>query len=114
MSVSEVNRARYRATMISREVKWLFQAIPERFRQRIRARLWRWLFLSPEGEVHRAGEIVLADLREFAAGQPLFSPDPLTMARRAGRREVLERIVNYLNLDEQTVRKLMELDDGLE
>jgi hypothetical protein len=115
MAVSENNRLRYRAMLISREVKWLFQAIPERWRVRLTGWLARQLFLSPEGKVHHAGEIVLADLRDFAAvGMPIFSSDPLIMARRLGRREVVERLINYLNLDEGTVQQLMRLDDGLE
>lgn len=34
------------------------------------------------------------------------------MARREGRREVFARIQYFLNLDENTVQKLMEIDDG--
>ena len=113
MSVSETNRVRYRAILISREVKWLFKAVPDRFRDRVRRWFWRWVFLTDEGQLTRAGEILLADLREFATAAPLFSTEPLLMARRAGRREVFERIVAYLNLDEATVQKLMEVDDGL-
>lgn len=114
MAVTQQNRARYRAILISREVKWALMAVPERFQNLLRVWLWRWLFKGPDGKLHRAGEIVLADLRDFAAvGQPIFSPDPLVMARRLGRREVVERIINYLNLDEGTVQKIMELDDGL-
>ncbi|OYX62732.1 MAG: hypothetical protein B7Y88_13850 [Sphingomonadales bacterium 32-64-17] len=119
MAVSQANRIRYRATLISREVKALFKAVPSRFFERLAGRflfgrLLRWLFLGREGEVHRAGEIVLAELRNRYMLKPVFSTDPLVMARRAGQREVLEDIFNYLNLDETTVRKLMELDDGLE
>lgn len=114
MAVNERNRLRYRATLISREVKWLFKAVPERWQPHLQALVWRWLFSAEDGKPHRAGEIVLADLREFCTGAPLFSQDPLVMARRAGRREVFDRITNYLNLDEAMVQKLMELDDGLE
>lgn len=114
MAVTEENRMRYRAMLISREVKWLFMAVPERWRDAMQGLFWRWLFLAPDGTPHHAGEVLLADLREFATGQPLFSSDPLIMARRAGRREVFERIINYLNLDEDMVQKMMELDDGLE
>lgn len=115
---SQANQLRRRAILIARDVKWLFHAIPERFfksiaRRTLTGAILRWLFLSPEGQVHRAGEIVLADLRQFCAGQRLFDPDPLVMARRAGRREAFERLIHYLNLDEGTVQKLMELDDGI-
>jgi hypothetical protein len=114
VAVSAENRLRYRSMRISREVKWLLMAVPGRFQERLRARLWRWLFLSDAGKIHRAGEVLLADLRDFAAvGLPIFDPDPAIMARRLGRREVVERIINYLNLDEATVQQLMQLDDGL-
>ncbi len=110
MAVSETNRARFRAVLISRAVKELFWGlIPRR-------RLWRWLFFGEDGTVlRRPGEILLADLREFAFldGRSIFHTDPLMMARREGRREVGMRILNYLNLDENVVQKLMELDDGL-
>lgn len=115
MAVTERNRLRFRAMLISREVKWLFMATPESLRVRLTGWLARRLFLAPTGKVHRAGEIVLADLRDFASvGQPIFSSDPLIMARRLGRREVVERLIHFLNLDEGTVQQLMRLDDGLE
>lgn len=115
MAVSQTNKVRFRAILVSREVKWLFMAVPERWRPHLVAWFWRWAFLSEEGELHRAGEIMLADLREFAmVGRPIFSNDPLVTARRLGRREAVERIINYLNLDEKAVQQLMELDDGLE
>lgn len=119
MAISEQNRIRYRAIQVSREIKWLFMAAPERFAKQLLGRFFlgpimRWLFVSPDGEVHRAGEIVLAELRDRYALGSVFSEDPIVMARRVGRREVLEDIFNYLNLDEGRVQKLMELDDGLE
>lgn len=114
MTVSAENRLRWRAILISREVKWLFKAVPGRWREHLTAPFWRWAFLAEDGQLHRVGEIMLADLRDFCTGTPMFSPDPLVMARRAGRREVFERITNYLNLDEAQVQKIMELDDGLE
>lgn len=113
MAVTEKNRLRFRAILLSRAVKDLFMGLPGRL---IPQRwLWRWLFLSAEGQVHRAGEVLLADLREFAGmTQSPFNPDPIIMARRVGRQEVVQRIYNLLNLDENTVRQLMELDDGLD
>ncbi len=119
MAVTVENRLRYRAILIGREVKSIFHGVPDRFARRLVGRwlgpaLWRWLFLSPDGEPTRAGEVLLAELREFAfVGRTTFDSDPLVMARREGRREVVLRILNYLNLDEVIVRKLMELDDGL-
>lgn len=118
MAVSETNRRRYRAKLVAREVKWIFQAVPGRFAEWLIGRfmlgaLLRWLFLSEEGQLHRAGEIVLAELRLRYAVRGPFSTEPLEMARRCGQREVIETLTNYLNLDENTVQQLMELDDGL-
>lgn len=115
MAVTETNRLRYRATLLSREFKWLFGAVPERFRSRLTSWFWRMMFLAADGTPHLVGEHALADLRDFCRppGQSLFSSDPLVMARRIGRSEAFDRIVNYLNLDERVVQQLMELDDGL-
>lgn len=114
MAVSQPNRIRYRAILLSRAFKWLFKAMPSRFQERQHAWFWSAMFLKEDGKPHLIGEQALADLRDFAmVGQPIFSPDPLIMARRLGRREVVERIINYLNLDEATVQHLMQLDDGL-
>lgn len=112
------NRLRRRAILIAREFKWVFMAVPAWFTARppkgLRRRLFRWLFLGEGGRLHRAGEVVLADLRGFcfADRSTIFDADPIVMARREGRREVFVRITNYLNLDEAAVQKIMELDDG--
>ncbi len=80
----------------------------------LKSRHYKWLFKGDNGDLKRDAERVLADLRDFcgASAPTIFSTDPLIMARREGRREVFVRIVNFLNLDEATVQKLMELDDG--
>lgn len=114
MAVSQRNQARYRAVLISREVKWLFVHVPSRIRGWLIGLAWRWLFKVDGEKMHRAGEVILADLRDFArVGMPIFDTDPLVMARRLGRREVVERIMNYLELDETVVQQLMQVDDGL-
>lgn len=120
MAVSDVNRVRYRAILIAREVKRLFMAPPERFARALAGRfllraLWRWLFLGPNGKPHRAGEIVLAELRRSGGLDrgTLFHSDAAVMAYREGRRSLALEIINYLNLDEQAVQQLMELDDGI-
>ena len=119
MAVSQQNRFRYRAILIAREVKGIFMGMPERFVRALAGRwMARWLlramFLAPDGQLHRAGEVVIADLRDFGfVGRTTFHPDAQEMARREGRREVVVRILNYLNLDEAVVQKIMELDDGL-
>jgi len=86
---------------------------PLRWRAIVQARAFRQVFLT-DGAVNRSGEAVLADLREFTfATKSAFSTDPLVMARREGRRDVMLRIMDFLNLDEDGVRKMMEIDDGL-
>lgn len=112
---SERNRLRERAILIAREFKAVFHGVPERFAKVMARRIWRWLFLGPDGKPHRAGRIVLRDLAQFcgAAGKTIFHADPHILARREGRREVFVRICILLSLDEMEVRKLMELDDGI-
>lgn len=79
------------------------------------SRSYKDLFHGENGELRRSAEHVLADLRDFTGvtASTIFDNDPLVMARREGRREVGQRIINLLNLDESTVRKIMELDDGI-
>lgn len=104
-------RRRMRAVMVSRAFKELFMSPVERRPRRI----WRRLFLGDGDQLRRSGEAALADLREFTGAQRThFDRDPLVMARRAGRRDVWLRIINYLNLDEAQVQQLMEIDDGIE
>ena len=121
MAVSPENRVRYRVMMIAREAKAIFAGPPERWAKALAARFFvrwiaRWLFLGPEGTVHRGGEIVLAFLRtEAGLDRPtLFHSDPHVLAYRQGQRDLYLALVNLLNLDESSVRLLMELDDGLE
>ncbi|PNU05813.1 hypothetical protein [Novosphingobium guangzhouense] len=75
--------------------------------------LYRWLFGDGKGGINVVGEMVLSDLRGFChvADPTIFDKDPLVMARKEGRREVFVRIQNFLNLDENAVRHLMEIED---
>lgn len=113
---TEKNWLRAKRIAISRRFKWLLLGAPRwTFKRWWLGWLWQALFVGQDGKVHRAGEILLSDLRGFAFGGPqatVFSSDPLMMARREGRREVFLRIVNYLNLDEDVVLQMMEIDDG--
>jgi|TARA_Y100000817_G_scaffold266837_1_gene223210 hypothetical protein len=121
MAVSDKNRIRYRSIMLSREVKGLFGGMPERFGKRLLGRfllgpILRWMFLAPDGEIHRGGEIVLAELARIAGyyRPTQFHEDPQVMAYRLGMRDLLRALLDYLYLDESSVQQLMELDDGLE
>jgi hypothetical protein len=119
VAVSANNRKRYRAILISREVKALFAVVPERvasFAGRwLAGWLLRWMFLGADGKPHRGGEIVLAEIRRLTLLErtTIFDPDPVVMAYREGKRAVGVQIMALLNLNEQDVQKLMEIDDGL-
>ena len=121
MAISQKNRVRFRSIMISREFKGLFGGVPERLAKRLVGRfllgpIVRWLFLAPDGEIHRGGEIVLAELARIAGyyRPTQFHEDPQILAYRLGMRDLLRALLDYLYLDESSVQHLMELDDGLE
>jgi hypothetical protein len=121
MAVTATNKWRYRAMLVSREVKWLFMAIPERCAKAALGRwligpILRWMFLGPKGQPHRAGEIVLAELRRESGFSRAsnFHVEPLVMAHREGKREMALWFFKHLNMDEKAVQQLMELDDGIE
>jgi len=115
---SETNRRRVRAVLISREFKQVFMGVPgwiaALFARPLLGWILRSMFHGPDGKPHRSGEIVLAELRRIGGldRTSIFHTDPRVMAYREGRRSVVLLILEYLNLDENEVRKLMELDDG--
>ena len=81
-----------------------------------RARCFKGCFLGEDGETTLEGNRVLADLRRFAMlGRHSFIRDaegrldPLSMARIEGRREVVNRILDHLRLDEQAIQNLVEV-----
>lgn len=121
MAVTETNRSRWRAILISQEVKRIFRSFPLKLQGWLLSRwprrwIYRAMFTAEDGRLHRGGEILLADLRDFAgmgAWKSPFDTDALVMARRIGRQDVVRRITDFLNLDEASVQLLMELDDGL-
>jgi hypothetical protein len=69
-------------------------------------------------------ERVIADLRKFAYlgshKQHAFlrdltgAIDPLSMARIEGRREVVNRLIDFLELEPSAVRAFVEVDNGTE
>jgi hypothetical protein len=87
--------------------------------QRMRAELfgrkashYRATFLRDDGKPSLEAELVLGDLRRFTrANGSTFDPNPYQAARLAGRREVFQRIANYLNLNEAEVARLKEVED---
>jgi hypothetical protein len=74
---------------------------------------YRRTFLDADGRPNRNAERVLADLRRFCrATAPSFTPgDPYTTALLEGRREVWNRLMAFLQLDDDRVWHLTEGDD---
>jgi hypothetical protein len=83
-----------------------------------RKQAYRRVFIGADGKVGRDAEIVLADLRRFCRANSstvVISPisktiDPYAMALAEGRREVWNRLMSQLYLDEKTVQQLSEDD----
>ncbi len=81
-----------------------------------RRRAYRMLFLDNEGRPTPIAETVLADLRRFCRARTstvVVSPvsqriDPLAMAMAEGRREVWNRIQEYLNISDKEITELQE------
>ena len=90
--------------------------MPLSFRERLQRRrtAYRDLFLDERGEATRATRLVLADLRRFCRARTSTVTvshgriDPLAMAVGEGRREVWNRIMQYINLDDRTIQALGE------
>ena len=85
-----------------------------------RKRAYRRLFLDAEGQIGPDAEIVLADLKRFCRAMSttvVVSPvsksiDPLAMAMAEGRREVWNRLMAHLHIDDKVVARLEEPDYG--
>jgi hypothetical protein len=88
------------------------------------ARCVKGCFLDGNGIATEEGERVIADLRKFAKlgshKEHSFlrdltgAIDPLSMARIEGRREVVNRLIDFLELEPSTVRAFVEVDNGTE
>jgi hypothetical protein len=83
------------------------------------ARCYRGCFLDPAGALTIEGARVLADLRTAAKlfhsgirrdGRGVIDRDELL--RLEGRREIVLRMINLLDLDPLLVGKLAEVDDA--
>jgi hypothetical protein len=80
--------------------------------------------VDEKGKPTLEGSTLLADLRKFARlgthKQHSFlrdltgAIDPLSMARIEGRREVVNRLLDFLELDPAEARALVEVDNGRE
>lgn len=105
---------------------------PERIEDKVRsilrrkavelARCVKACFLDEEGKATLEASRVIADLRKFARlgshKDHAFlrdlrgAIDPLSMARIEGRREVVNRLIDFLELDPLEVRAFVEVDNG--
>lgn len=83
------------------------------FRKRIS---YRRLFLREDGELNEAAKVVMADLAKFCRARgstAMVSPqtgsiDPIAMAMAEGRREVFNRINEYLHINDNILQNLRE------
>jgi hypothetical protein len=88
------------------------------------ARSVKACFLTDLDVLTDEGRAVLSDLRKFAKlgshKEHSFLRDlggridPLSMARIEGRREVVNRLIDFLELDPEAVRAIVEVDNGRE
>lgn len=84
-----------------------------------RKQSYRRTFMSEDGKIGRDAEIVLSDLRRFCRASTstvVVSPvsksiDPIAMAMAEGRREVWNRIMAHLYVDEKQVWTLNQTDE---
>lgn len=69
--------------------------------------------LDDDGAPGRNAAAMLADLSKFCrANESTFHVDPRVHALLEGRREVFLRIMNFLSVDSETVRSIVEVKDG--
>ncbi len=93
--------------LTARAVEGLRRAINAR-----RAMHYRACFTGDDGKVSLHGEKMLADLTRFCRGNAsAFDPDPRIHALLEGRREVLLRILNFLNVDSAELARFVEVQD---
>lgn len=81
-------------------------------KQFIKSKEWAWRFLMTDeggGDLNQHARIALADLRSFCYGtKSTYSSDPLEMARLTGRKEVFERVMQFLHYDYSKIYDLEE------
>ena len=87
-----------------------------------RARCYKRCFMDETSDKPSLdGERVLADLRQFArigrASFPIavdgnMRMDPIKLARMEGRREVVWRILEHINLDEAAIQTFVEVTEN--
>lgn len=90
-------------------MKWIQRLLNKRMS-------YRRLFLREDGSLNNDAEVVMTDLRKFcrATGSTaMVSPqsgsiDPIAMAMAEGRREVFNRINEYLHLKDNIIHNLRE------
>lgn len=91
-------------------MKALWQRI---FRKRV---AYRRVFLRDDGDLNEDAKVIMADLSKFCRARgstAIMSPqtgsiDPIAMAMAEGRREVFNRINEYLHINDQILQNLRE------
>jgi len=77
-----------------------------------RASHYQAVFLDDDGRPSASGQKMLADLDRFCRGnKSTFSPDPRVHALLEGRREVLLRILNFINVPSDEIKQYVEVQD---
>lgn len=82
----------------------------------IKMQAYRRLFLTEGGELNEDAKVIMKDLRKFCratTSTAMVSPvsgqiDPMAMAMAEGRREVFNRLNEYLHLNERVIHNLRE------
>jgi len=77
---------------------------------------YRRVFLADTGELNQDALVIMADLAKFCRARgstAMVSPvtgsiDPIAMAMAEGRREVFNRINEYLHINDQILQNLRE------
>lgn len=81
-----------------------------------RKRCYRRVFLDGDGNIGPDAAVVLADLKKFcraSSSTAMVSPvsksiDPLAMAMAEGRREVWNRLMAHLYIDDKVIAQLKD------
>jgi hypothetical protein len=82
----------------------------------MRKQAYRRLFLDQSGNMRPDAEVILADLKRFCranSSTAMVSPisksiDPMAMAMAEGRREVWNRLMAFLHLEDKIVLNLTD------
>lgn len=85
-------------------------------RTMIKLQAYRRMFLTDDGELNEDAKVIMKDLRKFCratTSTAMVSPvsgqiDPMAMAMAEGRREVFNRLNEFLHLSDKVIHNLRE------